>query len=89
AQSSAPYTFAFKDADLADVTEAILGRALNLTYSIDPDLTAKVTFRIDRRLTPAQLLQAFESTLALQDIAVVKNGQTLLLEKRAKAKAST
>ena len=85
----APYTFSFKDADLADAAEAILGRALNLTYSIDPDLTAKVTFRIDRKLTPSELLEAFEATLALQDIAVVKNGQTLVLEKRAKAKASS
>ena len=85
----AHYTYAFKDADLADVAEAILGRALNLTYSVDADLSGKVTFRIDRNMTPAELLAAFESTLALQDIAVVKNGDTLVLEKRAKAKAST
>ncbi len=88
AVAPARYTYAFKDADLADAAEAILGRALNLTYSIDPDLTGKITFRIDRNMTPAELLAAFESTLALQDIAVVKNGQTLVLEKRAKAKAS-
>jgi general secretion pathway protein D len=85
----ARYTYAFKDADLADAAEAILGRALNLTYSIDPDLTGKITFRIDRTMTPPELLEAFESTLALQDIVVVKNGQTLVLEKRAKAKASS
>ena len=85
----AHYTYAFKDADLADVAEAILGRALNLTYSIDPELTGKVTFRIDRTMTAPELLETFESTLALQDIVVVKNGETLVLEKRAKAKASS
>jgi general secretion pathway protein D len=84
-----PYAFAFKDADLADAAEAILGRTLNLTYAIDPDVTGKVSFRIDRRLTPSQLLEAFEATLALQDIAVVRSGATLLLEKRAKARASS
>jgi len=84
-----PYLFTFKDADIADVAEAILGRTLNLTYSIDPDVSAKITFRIDRRMTEAELLQAFEAALSLEDIAVVKSGQTLLLEKRAKAKSSS
>ena len=89
APGAAPYTFAFRDADLADVAEAILGRALGLTYSIDPGVTGKVSFRIDQRLTPAQLLSAFETTLALDDIALVKSGNTLLIEKRAKAKGAS
>ena len=85
---AATYTFAFHDADVAQVAEEILGAALGLTYTIDPTVTGKMSFRIERRLTNAQLLAAFEAALKGSDIAMVRQGDALVLEPRAKAKTS-
>lgn len=82
------FTFAFRDADIAQVAEEILGVALGVPYTIDPAVTGKVSFRIDRRLTRAQLLEAFEAALAVNDVAVLRQGDSLVLAPRDKARAS-
>ena len=82
------YTFAFHDADISQAAEAILGQALGLTYTVDPAVTAKISFRIDQRLTGAQLLEAFEASLESADIVMVREGDSLVLKPRAKAKGS-
>jgi general secretion pathway protein D len=82
------YTFAFHDADIAQVAEAILGNALGLSYTIDPAITGKISFRIDQRLTGAQLLESFEAALEGSDVAIVRQGGSLSLIPRAKAKGS-
>lgn len=82
------YTFAFHDADISQVAEAILGNALSLTYTVDPAVTGKMSFRIERRLTNGQLLEAFEAALKTNEVAMVRQGDALLLEPRAKAKGS-
>lgn len=82
------FTFAFRDADIAQVAEEILGAALGVPYTIDPAVTGKVSFRIDRRLTSAQLLEAFEAALAVNDVAVLRQGDSLVLAPRDKARAS-
>ncbi len=82
------FTFAFRDADIAQVAEEILGAALGVPYTIDPAVTGKVSFRIDRRLTRAQLLEAFEAALAVNDVAVLRQGDSLVLAPRDKARAS-
>ncbi len=82
------YTFAFHDADIAQVAEAILGNALGLSYTIDPAITGKISFRIDQRLTGAQLLEAFEAALEGSEVALVREGDSLALKPRAKAKGS-
>ena len=82
------FTFAFRDADIAQVAEEILGSALGVPYTIDPAVTGKVSFRIDRRLTRAQLLEAFEAALAVNDIAVLRQGDSLVLAPRDKARGS-
>ena len=82
------FTFAFRDADIAQAAEEILGAALGVAYTIDPAVTGKVSFRIDRRLTRAQLLEAFEAALAVNDIAVLRQGDSLVLAPRDKARGS-
>jgi general secretion pathway protein D len=84
----ASYTFAFHDADVAQVAQEILG-AIGVRYSIDPGVTGRISLRIEQRLTKTQLLQAFETALAAQNIAVVPSGDTLVLTSKAKARAST
>lgn len=82
------YTFAFHDAEVSQVAEAILGNALGLSYTVDPSITAKISFRIDQRLTGAQLLEAFEAALEDSDVAIVREGDRLALKPRAKAKGA-
>ena len=83
------YAFAFHDAAVSQVAEEILGRALGLGYSVDPEVTGKLSLRIDQRLTRAQLLEAFESALAANGVVIVRDGERLTLTPRAKAKQST
>ena len=80
------YTFAFHDADISQVAEQILGTTLGVTYSVDPAVTGKISFRIDQRLTRAQLLEAFEAVLSANGVAMVRNGDSLLLTPKSKAK---
>jgi general secretion pathway protein D len=89
-QSERPesFTFAFRDADIAQVAEEILGNALGVPYTVDPGVTGKVSFRIDRRLTRAQLLEAFETALAANDVALLRQGDSLVLAPRDKARSS-
>lgn len=88
AERAESFTFAFRDADIAQVAEEILGSALGVPYSVDPGVTGKVSFRIDRRLTRAQLLEAFEAALAVNDVTLLRQGDTLVLAPRDKARSS-
>ncbi len=88
ASAAQTYTFAFRDADIAQVAEEILGSTLGLTYTIDPSVSGKMTFRVERRMTQAQLLQAFEGALGNSGVVMVRQGDSLLLTARANAKAS-
>jgi len=83
------YTFAFRDADVAQVVEEVLGGALGLTYTLDPAVTGKMSFRIDQRLTRPQLFEAIEAVLAANDIALVREGEAVRVVPRAKARASS
>ena len=85
-RGAAPYTFIFKDADISQVADQILGQTLGVTYVVDPAVTGKISFRIDQRLTESQLLEAFEAELESNDIALVREGQTLILKPISKAK---
>ncbi|MDR3511012.1 MAG: type II secretion system secretin GspD [Caulobacteraceae bacterium] len=85
---SQSYTFAFRDADISQVAQAILSDALGLSYTVDPSITGKMSFRIDRRMTDAQLLDAFQAALASSDIVLVRQGETVALLPRAKAKGA-
>ncbi|WP_172448565.1 type II secretion system secretin GspD [Caulobacter mirabilis] len=82
------YTFAFRDADIALVAEEILGGALGVSYAIDPSVTGKMSFRIDRRLTRAQLLEAFEAALANNGVVLIRQGESVLLTSRSAAKGA-
>lgn len=88
AERAESFTFAFRDAGIAQVAEEILGNALGVPYTVDPGVTGKVSFRIDRRLTRAQLLEAFEAALAVNDVALLRQGDSLVLAPRDKARSS-
>jgi general secretion pathway protein D len=88
AERAESYTFAFRDADISQVADEILGKALGLNYTVDPAITGKMSFRIENRLTRAQLLEAFEGALAANDVVLVRQGETVALMPRSKAKGA-
>lgn len=89
ADRPASYTFAFRDADVAQVVEEVLGGALGVAYNLDPAVSGKMSFRIDRRLTRAQLFEAIETALAANGIAMVREGESVNVVPRAKARVSS
>lgn len=83
----ATYSYSFRDADIPQVIEEILGNGLNVAYRIDPGISGKMNFRIDQRLTKAQLLAAFEGALNAYGVVMVREGETLVIRSRAQASA--
>lgn len=83
----ASYVFAFDNADVAQVVREVFG-AIGVAYSLDPSVSGRITFRIEQRLTKAQLLQAFEAALAANDIALVRNGESLVVTAKERARSS-
>jgi len=81
------YTFAFRDADIAQVTQEVLGAA-GVSYAIDPAVSGKITFRIEQRLTRDQLLAAFSAVLEADGFALVRNGDQVVVTPQAKAKTA-
>ena len=89
ASRAEPYTFAFDGANISQAAQEILGSALGLSYTIDPDVTGKITLRIDQRLTRPQLFEAFEAALEANGVTMVRTGDSVVLEPISKAKSLT
>jgi|UPI00068F1A53 general secretion pathway protein D len=87
ADREAAYTFAFQDADVSQAAREVF-EAIGVAYTIDPSVNGKISFRIEQRLTKAQLLQAFEAALAANDIALVRNGESLVVTAKARARSA-
>ena len=79
------YTFVFKDADISQVAEEILGNSLGVAYRVEPGVTGKMNFSIEERLTKAQLLAAFEAALSNYDVVMTQDGDTIVLKARKQA----
>ncbi|MDR6624328.1 type II secretion system secretin GspD [Caulobacter segnis] len=86
ADQEASYSFAFQDADVGQAAREVLD-SIGVAYTIDPSVSGKISFRIEQRLTKAQLLQAFEAALAANDIALVRNGDSLIVTAKARARS--
>jgi general secretion pathway protein D len=83
------YAYSFADADVASVADEILGQALKLPFTVDPAVSGKITLRIERRLTPDQLLAAFEAALAQNGASLVRGADGVYaIVPRAKARSS-
>lgn len=87
ADREASYSFAFQDADVGQAAREVFD-AIGVAYTIDPSVTGRISFRIEQRLTKAQLLQAFEAALAANDIALVRNGESLVVTAKTRARSA-
>ncbi|EGF92860.1 general secretion pathway protein D [Asticcacaulis biprosthecium C19] len=82
AQTSQTYTFVFREADIGQVADEILGAGLGVSYRVEPGVSGKMNFSIEQRLTKVQLLAAFEQALAQYDVVMIQDGETVVLRPR-------
>lgn len=68
------YTLNFQNADLRQVVQSVLGDALKLNYSIDPNVVGTVTISSARPLAEDDLLTVLENVLKMNGAALVKEG---------------
>jgi general secretion pathway protein D len=87
-EAARTWTISFDDAEISDVANEVLGNALGLSFIIDPEVHGRMTFRVQGQMTRDQLLAAFEATLSLNDVALVRSGSQYVITPRAKAKTS-
>lgn len=81
------YTFAFQNAEIAQVVQEVLGEA-GIAYVLDPAVSGKISFRIEQRLTRDQLVAALEAALAANNVAMVRNDDMLTITPQARAKVT-
>jgi general secretion pathway protein D len=67
-------TLNFVDMDIKEIAKSILGDHLRLNYTIDPNLSTRLTLRTSEPLASDSVLVAFEQALAANGIALVRQG---------------
>ncbi|HUG62474.1 MAG TPA: type II secretion system protein GspD, partial [Methylomirabilota bacterium] len=69
------YRLNFENAEIKDVVHAVLGEALQLNYTLTPDVAGTITISSARPVGRTQLLSILETTLAAQGFSMVKSGE--------------
>jgi general secretion pathway protein D len=83
-------TLNFDDTDVREVARDVLGRLLHLTYTVDPEVKAKITLNSGHPLPRAQVLPTMEVALRSAGLALLRSGniyRILTLKDAAKASA--
>lgn len=88
-EKAGTYDLKFEDADLGDVTKAVLGDMLKLNYVINPKVTGRVTIQTTQPLTKDELLPTLEMLLRMNNAALVKDGKIYHIEPVADALFAT
>lgn len=63
----------FADADIHDVVRSVLGDTLGLPYSIDPQVTGRITLKTAEGLAKSDVLITLEQALKLSGFAIVQS----------------
>jgi general secretion pathway protein D len=68
-------TLDFVDTDVRDVVRSVLGDMLQLPYTLDPQVTGRVTLRTGGPIAKLDVLPALEASLSIVGVAIVpRNG---------------
>ncbi len=73
------YLLKFRDVPVAEVADEVLGGALRVPFTLDPKIAGVMSFEVDERLTPAQLLDLFEESLKSNGVAIRATGSQFVL----------
>jgi general secretion pathway protein D len=71
-RSGEGYKLSFDNASLAEVTKAILGDTLKISYYYDPRVQGQVTLATGRPVSPEELLSVLESALRINGAVLVR-----------------
>lgn len=74
ARADATFQLNFEDAELRDVIRSILGDTLELTYTVDPAISGRVTLSSARKIARADLLPILEGVLRMSGAVLVEEG---------------
>jgi general secretion pathway protein D len=78
----------FQDADLAEFVDAILGEALGFNYTIDPDVSGRVTLSTARPVARDSLLELLETVLNMNGAELVRAGDVFRIVEGTNAATS-
>ena len=70
------YRMNFEDADVKDVLHAVLGGVLNVSYSVAPNVTGRITISSSGAQNRTELLSTLEAALAMQGLSMTPMGST-------------
>jgi general secretion pathway protein D len=84
-QEQGDITLNFVDADINEVTRAVLGDVLGLNYVLSPKVEGNVTIRTSRPLSREAVLPAFEAILRVHGAAIVQAGDVYQVVPAAEA----
>ncbi len=68
------YTLNFEKAEIAQVIELVLGKMLQLNYSVDSQVRGQVTMQTSEPLRKEAVLPALETVLKLQGVRIIDQG---------------
>jgi len=71
------FSLNFQNADLREVVQSILGDALQLNYTIDPNVSGSVTMSSAKPVAKDDLLPILEIVLQMNGAALVRDGDIL------------
>jgi len=79
------YELNFEDADLAEVTKAILGDILKVNYVINPKVTGKVSLQTTRKLADDEMIPTLEMLLKSNGAVLIHEHGLYRIEPEANA----
>ena len=79
------YELNFEDADLAEVTKAILGDILKVNYVINPKVTGKVSLQTTRKLADDEMIPTLEMLLKTNGAVLIQEHGLYRIEPESSA----
>ena len=83
------YALSLNEAPIAAAANAVLGEALNVAYAVDPSVGGTVTLQTAGHVPRTDLLEVFETALAVSGAAIVRQGDTYRIVPQDKALSVT
>ena len=79
------YLLTFADRDVNEVAAEVLGGVLKMPFQVDPGVMGRISFQVEERLTPGQLLEAFGAALRPIGATIVNKDGAVLVTTAARA----
>lgn len=88
-QGQKGYTLNLSNAPIKEAAQSVFGEILEANYIVDPRVSGTITLQTNAPVDKAELLEIFETALALNEAAVVRQGSTYRITTANDALSST